>query len=162
MRVAVRTSCGLATVLAGLACLSSTSAQETKAPAEESQASVQAQADKGDADAQLTLGHTYFLKDKAEAVRWYRKAAEQGHATAQSSFGYMYAMANDREEAQMWLSLAASRATGNNQKEYADLRDLVAKKMPPNRSPKRSVGRGSGNRRPRRNRRNPLPSERGR
>ena len=41
----------------------------------------------GDADAQFNLGKRYYkgegvTKDFAEAVRWYRKAAEQGVAEA--------------------------------------------------------------------------------
>ena len=41
----------------------------------------------GDAEAQNNLGNCYYngegvTKDYAEAVRWYRKAAEQGHANA--------------------------------------------------------------------------------
>jgi TPR repeat protein len=75
MRIGVLNAHGLATLLAGLACFSFVVGQETKAPAEES---LRERAEKGDADAQLTLGHTYFLKDKAEAVRWYRRAAGQG------------------------------------------------------------------------------------
>ena len=31
------------------------------------------------------------LKDEAEAVRWYRLAAEQGHAGAQYNLGLMHA-----------------------------------------------------------------------
>nr|WP_289113933.1 tetratricopeptide repeat-containing serine protease family protein [uncultured Halomonas sp.] len=47
-------------------------------------------AKQGDADAQLWLGSMYeygwgVTKDLKEAVRWYRKAAEQGHSYAQSS-----------------------------------------------------------------------------
>ena len=32
-----------------------------------------------------------YLQDDAEAVRWYSRAAEQGHARAQSELGEMYA-----------------------------------------------------------------------
>ena len=40
-----------------------------------------------DPETQCRIGNCYFegkvvVKDKAEAVRWYRKAAEQGHADA--------------------------------------------------------------------------------
>ncbi len=31
------------------------------------------------------------LKDDAEAVRWFRLAADQGHATGQNNLGFMYA-----------------------------------------------------------------------
>ena len=45
-------------------------------------------AEQGDADAQFTLGFRYEYglgvpQDDAEAVRWYRLAAEQGNASAQ-------------------------------------------------------------------------------
>ena len=48
------------------------------------------QAESGDAVAQNKLGLCYangdgVPKDLSEAVRWYRKAAEQGHAPAQSA-----------------------------------------------------------------------------
>jgi TPR repeat protein len=35
----------------------------------------------------------------------------------------------DYAEAHMWLNLAAWRASGEDQKKYADVRDSVAKKM---------------------------------
>lgn len=46
-----------------------------------------AAAENGDADAQFKLGYCYdngsgVKKDHAEAVKWYRKAAEQGHPEA--------------------------------------------------------------------------------
>jgi TPR repeat protein len=37
----------------------------------------------------------------------------------------------DYNEAYMWISLAASRASGDEQKQYADARELVTKMMPP-------------------------------
>ena len=47
-------------------------------------------AEKGDSDAQLNLGVMYFKgqgtpQDYGEALKWYRKAAEQGYATAQNN-----------------------------------------------------------------------------
>ena len=53
-------------------------------------------AEKGDAKAQTLLGIFYQLgagvpKDDAEAVKWYRKAADQGYATAQFNLGVIYA-----------------------------------------------------------------------
>jgi hypothetical protein len=57
----------------------------------------------------------------AEAVKWYRKAAEQGYARAQTSLGVMYAMgtgvSKDYVKAYMWWSLAKAqgqvKAAGN-------------------------------------------------
>ena len=74
-------------------------------------------------------------QDDAQAVAWYRKAADQGHAAAQFNLGAMYdngrGVPQDYVEAHKWVNLAASRATGDNQKEFAAGRDLVAKKMTP-------------------------------
>ena len=47
-------------------------------------------ADRGDAAAEFTLGVLYekgqgVRQDNAEAVKWYRKAAEQGHLEAKKS-----------------------------------------------------------------------------
>src|ERR1035441_8676428 len=53
------------------------------------------------------------LKDEAEAVRWYRKAAEQGVAYAQSDLGVMYAtgrgVPKDEAEAARWYRKAAEQ-----------------------------------------------------
>ena len=42
---------------------------------------LQERAEQGDANAQYELGweYDYVQKDRAEAVKWYRKAADQGH-----------------------------------------------------------------------------------
>ena len=49
--------------------------------------------------------------DKAEAARWYRKAAEQGHTSAQYNLGLIYAygegMSENDAEAVKWLRKAA-------------------------------------------------------
>src|SRR5437762_13996304 len=65
--------------------------QQTKAdqkPIEE----VKAKAEAGNAESQVELGLRYeqgkgVAKDQAEAVKWYRKAAEQNYAEAQNSVG---------------------------------------------------------------------------
>ncbi len=52
-------------------------------------------------------------QDDAEAVRWYRLAAEQGHASAQYNLGVMYAdgrgVPQDDVEAVRWFQLAAEQ-----------------------------------------------------
>jgi TPR repeat protein len=52
-------------------------------------------------------------KDDAEAVRWYRLAAAQGHAGAQFNLGNMFAkgrcVAKDDAEAVRWWCLAAAQ-----------------------------------------------------
>ena len=56
---------------------------------------VRSAAENGNASAQCKLGAMYnkgqgVVRDKAEAVKWYRLAANQGNAAAQDTLGYMY------------------------------------------------------------------------
>ncbi len=71
------------------------------------------------------------LRDYAEAVKWYRKAAEQGNAKAQNNLGLMHeegrGVPQDYVQAHMWYNLAG--AQGGQQ--AAKNRDLVAKLMTP-------------------------------
>jgi len=73
----------------------------------------------------------YQRGDYAEALKWFRKAAEQGNALAQFSLGAMNAtgkgVRQDFVEAHKWSNLAA--AHGN--KKAAKLRDRIAKKLTP-------------------------------
>ena len=52
-------------------------------------------------------------QDDAEAVRWYRLAAEQGHASAQNNLGFAYGdglgVPQDAAEAVRWYRLAAEQ-----------------------------------------------------
>ncbi len=52
-------------------------------------------------------------QDRAEAVKWYRKAAEQGFAKAQSNLGFMYSKGHsvprNDVQAYIWYTLSASR-----------------------------------------------------
>jgi TPR repeat protein len=68
-------------------------------------------------------------QDYAEAVKWYRLAAEQGHANAQSNLGLMYnngrSVAQDYIQAHMWSNLAAANGSEAGRKN----RDIIAKKM---------------------------------
>src|SRR5512133_478458 len=74
-------------------------AQQTNAdqePIEE----VKAKAEAGDEESQLELGRRYdqgagVSKDQVEAVKWYRKAAEQNVAAAQYNLG-LYQKAADQ------------------------------------------------------------------
>jgi TPR repeat protein len=60
-------------------------------------ADVRAKAEKGDAQSQYDLGRAFdkgslgVVKNEAEAVKWWRKAAEQNYAPAQCSLGLCYA-----------------------------------------------------------------------
>ncbi|MCF6284338.1 MAG: hypothetical protein L3K26_04020 [Candidatus Hydrogenedentes bacterium] len=73
-------------------------------------------AERGDAEAQLELGHKYQYgqgveKDEIEAVKWYTRAAENGQWKAQQTLGDMYRegviVSKDVVKAYMWYSLAA-------------------------------------------------------
>ena len=52
-------------------------------------------------------------QDDAEALKWYRLAAEQGAAAAQNNLGFIYATGQgvppDLVQAHMWLNLAAAQ-----------------------------------------------------
>ena len=58
-------------------------------------------AEQGDADAQYNLGYRYVTgigvpQDRAEAVRWLRLAADQGHTQAEDFLGRMPPMGSQR------------------------------------------------------------------
>ena len=58
-------------------------------------------------------------EDDAEAARWYRLAADQGHADAQNNLGLKYAsgegVVEDDAEAVRWYRLAADQGLANAQ-----------------------------------------------
>ena len=77
-----------------------------------------AAAEKGDAEAQFSLGKCYFRgegvkEDKAEAVKWFRKSAEQDNAKAQNNLGLCYyegeGVKKDKTEARIWLEKATAQ-----------------------------------------------------
>ena len=88
-------------------------------------------AERGDAEAQFGLGELRWdgtdelAKDRAEAAKWIRKAAEQGHAKAQHMLGYMYkngeGVAMDRAEAVKWYRKAAEQGDERAQRKLNDL-----------------------------------------
>ena len=86
--------------------------------------------------AQFLLGWMYHEgkgvpKDDKTAVKWYRLAAEQGHADAQISLGAMYAFGTgvlkDYVYTHMWGNIAAT----NGNTLGAKLRNHFEKKMTP-------------------------------
>ena len=87
--------------------------------------SLRAAAEQGDAAAQFDLGSMAAAEgrgvpqDGAEAVRWYRLAAEQGHALAQAGLGVLYAegrgVRQDDPEAVLWLRRAADQGIAEAQ-----------------------------------------------
>jgi len=76
------------------------------------------EAEKGNADAQVYLGHSYanglgVEKDMGQAMSWYRKAALNGHTQTQCDIGvrYLYGgmgVAKDEIEAYAYFALAAT------------------------------------------------------
>ena len=65
-------------------------------------------------DALINLGLAFAdLKNDREAMRWYRKAAEQGDATAQYNIGLLYdeglGVQKNGEEARKWIQKAADQ-----------------------------------------------------
>ncbi len=76
-------------------------------------------AEQGFSNAQVGLGHMYanhFPRDEAEAVRWYRLGAEQGHDGAQRYLGDMYGQGRgvlkDAVLAHMWWNIAGANGNG--------------------------------------------------
>ena len=81
-------------------------------------------AESGDAEAQNNLGVMYnkglgVSEDYAEAVKWYRLAADQGYADAQCNLGVMYdngqGVPQDYAEAVKWYRLAADQGDAGAQ-----------------------------------------------
>jgi hypothetical protein len=72
-------------------------------------------------------------QNDAEAVRFFRLAADQGYAVAQYNLGVMYAngqgVPQDDVQAHMWLNLVASRSTGEVHDLSVKNRDIAAAKM---------------------------------
>jgi hypothetical protein len=68
-------------------------------------------------------------QDYAEAVRWYRLAAEQGHARAQGNLGVMYdngqGVPQDIVLAHMWFNIASA----NGDEDATRNRALAVDKM---------------------------------
>ena len=64
-----------------------------------------------------------------EAVRWYRMAAEQGHAKAQGALGGMYSggwgVPKDNVQAYAWVSIAAAQGDENAK----ELKGSISKSM---------------------------------
>lgn len=82
-------------------------------------AEIRAKADKGDAESQYELGCAFLFenlgvaKDEGEAVKWFRTAAENNNANAQSNLGVCYSrgqgVSKDDVEAVKWFRKAAEQ-----------------------------------------------------
>src|SRR5580692_4541515 len=83
-------------------------------------AEIRVRAEKGDAQSQYELGAAFFFgnfgvaKDEVEAVKWYRKAADQSNDVAQFRLGECYhqgkGVARDFVEAVKWYRKAADQS----------------------------------------------------
>jgi len=71
-------------------------------------------------------------EDDAEAVKWWKKAAEQGHALAQYDLGAMYAkgegVPQDHKEAVKWYRKSAEQGYADAQSKYALLKGGIKAK----------------------------------
>ena len=93
----------------------------------------------GDADAQFELAGLYARGDVveqnlAEAVKWYRKAAEQGHDGAQYKLGLSYqngkGVPQSDTEAYIWLNISAENgAPLNGRGKAGELMDEIRKNL---------------------------------
>ncbi|MDZ4733241.1 MAG: tetratricopeptide repeat protein [Nitrospirota bacterium] len=101
---------------------------------------LQTQATQGVAEAQTNLGMLYanghgVPQDYSQARQWYEKAAAQGHALAQNNLAELYyaglGVPQDAVRAYMWVNLAAVHMKGDEQKQAAENRDDVARRMTP-------------------------------
>jgi TPR repeat protein len=77
-------------------------------------------AEQGDAEAQLKVARYYYCKkDYAEAIKWFRRAAEQEQADAQVALGNIYfsgeAVPKDAVEAVTWHRKAAEQGNADGQ-----------------------------------------------
>ena len=110
------------------------SACATTQPASFSYDALRARADSGDLGAQYELGVRHDAgieveQDPAEALRWYRAAAERGHAPAQNSLGSLYqegaaGLAQDVAAARAWYERASAQGYGEATQNLGQLYDL--------------------------------------
>ena len=83
-------------------------------------------AKRGDVEAQFKLGLIYggLLFEDVEAVKWFRKAAEQGHMESQVMLGYQYltgkGLLEDNTEAVKWFTKAAEQGSADAQYALGD------------------------------------------
>jgi TPR repeat protein len=89
-----------------------------------------AKADKGDADAQRTLGGAYargegVKQDYQEAAKWYQRAATNGNAAAQTALGELFeagqGVPHDYAQAAAWYRRAAEQGLSGAQYNLAAL-----------------------------------------
>ena len=88
------------------------------------------EAEQGDNEARFGLGALYHYQKEnyQEAAKWYRLAANQGHAGAQLSLGLLYydgrGVPKDYVKAWAWINLAAQEI-----KEAVEFKSVIKKKL---------------------------------
>lgn len=109
-------------VLAVVVVVLGLSASVVAGPSEDIYADIKKAAEQGDAAAQYNLGRMYYFDqgDYTEAVKWFRKAAGQGHDQAQAFLGLTYIMGRhvpqDYAEALKWYRKAAEQGNARAQR----------------------------------------------
>ncbi|MCX8501333.1 MAG: tetratricopeptide repeat protein [Alphaproteobacteria bacterium] len=86
----------------------------------------------GGVNAQYFLGHMYYhaegvTQDYAQAVGWWRKAAEQGAASGQFGLGILYANGQGVQKDLYNAYIAFSLAAMNGDQMVVERRDLAVK-----------------------------------
>ena len=86
-------------------------------------------ADAGDSEAQFKVGYDYDYCNGApsssdKAKKYYRMAAQQGHAEAQNSLGSIYQAEKSYIEAKSWYELAAAQNHPQSTNSFGNLYDL--------------------------------------
>lgn len=94
------------------------------APTANEIAVLRASAERGDAEAQFTLGYRYaaglgVMKSEVESFKWFRKSAEQGNKGAQYNLAYYYAhgvgVERNEVETVKWYRKAAEQGVAKAQ-----------------------------------------------
>ena len=74
-----------------------------------------------------------FLSNDTEAVNWYQKAAEQGHASAQLNLGYMYSFGEgvleNYVQAYTWYNISAAKGNKTAQQNKEILRERMTREQ---------------------------------
>ena len=88
--------------------------------------SLESMAEDGDVEAQFQLGKQFDDQaNEIQAFKWFKKAADQGHATAQFNVGDMYidgeGVDRNLAEGRHWLTLAAGQGLQKAKKRLAFL-----------------------------------------
>jgi TPR repeat protein len=100
---------------------------------------LRAAAEGGEASAQFNLGVLYdnalddngheVERDRREAIKWLRKAAQQGLVRAQAKLADIYSQQSDLKQAYAWFLIAAENSDGANGQRIHDMMNRIAPKL---------------------------------